>query len=72
MKTKLAKWGNSMAFRVPSKALERLNVTIGSNFSVDVKNNTLVLSPSNTKMQLIPIKQLVKGFNGREKEFQFI
>ena len=66
MKTTIAKWGNSLAVRIPSKAIERLNISVGENLSVDVKSNSLVLSRA--KITLIPIKQLVKGFDGKERE----
>ena len=69
MKTTIAKWGNSLAVRLPSKALERLNAKVGEDFFVDVKDNKLMLSPiSSTKITIIPIKQLIKGFDGKEKE----
>ena len=61
MKTTIAKWGNSLAVRIPSKALERLNLKIGENFSVDIENDKLILSPTKVNYQVIPLSKLLKG-----------
>ena len=61
MKTTIAKWGNSLAVRLPSKALERLNTKVGEDFSVDIENNKLILSPTKINYRIIPLQKLLKG-----------
>ena len=64
MKTTIAKWGNSLAVRIPSKAIERLNVSVGEDFSVDIKDNSLVLSRSTPRYSL---DDLVKSFSPKQR-----
>lgn len=59
MKATIAKWGNSLAVRIPAKAVERLNVTAGQDFIVDIKNDSLVFSK--VGIQVISIKKLLSG-----------
>lgn len=61
MKATIAKWGNSLAVRIPSKAVERLNVSAGQDFLVDIKDGSLVFSKIG--IQVIPLKTLLKGMN---------
>jgi antitoxin MazE len=45
MKVKVAKWGNSLAVRLPKAALESAGVTAGSELDLIVWNGTLTLRP---------------------------
>ena len=69
MKTTIAKWGNSLAVRIPSKAIERLNVTVGEDFSVDIRGRELVLSPTKRNIQIIPLEKLLKGMRKQKLIF---
>jgi len=45
MKTKLSKWGNSLAVRIPSSVATRASLVAGSSFEVEYTNGTLLLTP---------------------------
>jgi antitoxin component of MazEF toxin-antitoxin module len=72
MSTKLAKWGNSFAFRISPAIAERLNLSLGDVMVLDIKKNSIVLSPQNIqkyKSKLVPMRELLKGFKGEGKEY---
>lgn len=45
MKVKLAKWGNSLAVRIPAPIAADASLKIGSTFEVTVSSGQLRLSP---------------------------
>lgn len=45
MKIQFAKWGNSVALRVPSKVAEALGIVPGSVADLDVKRDKLIITP---------------------------
>lgn len=45
MKTKLSKWGNSLAVRIPSALATQASLLPGSSFEVEYANGTLLLKP---------------------------
>ena len=45
MEIKFAKWGNSVALRVPAKVAEALGITPGSVADLDMKRDRLVVTP---------------------------
>jgi antitoxin MazE len=67
MKATISKWGNSLAVRIPSKAVERLNVSAGQDFWVDVKDDSLVFSK--VGIQVIPLKNLLEGMKNEKELF---
>ena len=44
MKTKVAKWGNSLAVRIPAALAEEARLVCGDNIEVRVVDGTIVLS----------------------------
>jgi len=40
-----AKWGNSVAMRVPSKLVDALGISPGSKADISVKKNQLIITP---------------------------
>ena len=44
MTTKVAKWGNSLAVRIPAKLAEEARLACGDNVEVRVVDGTIVLS----------------------------
>lgn len=58
MKTTIAKWGNSLALRIPAKFAQRLNVSAGQDFMIDIKDNSLIFSK--VGIQVVSIKNLLK------------
>ena len=45
MEIQFAKWGNSVALRVPSKVAKALGITPGSVADLDLKRNKLIITP---------------------------
>lgn len=46
MKTKIAKWGNSLALRVPQPFAEEVGLAEGSEVELSLKEGKLILTPS--------------------------
>lgn len=44
-KTKLSKWGNSNATRIPRNLVEQLGWKDNEDLSINIENNSLVLKP---------------------------
>jgi antitoxin MazE len=45
MKTKLSKWGNSLAVRIPSSLAAQASLEAGNSFEVEYTNGALLLTP---------------------------
>ncbi len=45
MEIQFAKWGNSVALRVPSKVAEALGIVPGSVADLDLKRDKLIITP---------------------------
>jgi len=45
MEIQFAKWGNSVALRVPSKVAEALGIVPGSVADLDLKSDKLIITP---------------------------
>ena len=45
IETKLSQWGNSKAVRIPAKLLAQIGAQPNDQFMIEVKNQTLVLTP---------------------------
>jgi antitoxin MazE len=52
MPTAIAKWGNSLALRLPKHAVEEANLKEGAAVDVEVKDGTLVIRPARKKYKL--------------------
>ncbi len=46
------KWGNSLGLRIPQPVANQVGLTAGTVVSIEVVNNTLVVSPVKKKYQL--------------------
>ena len=46
MNTKIQKWGNSLALRIPSSFAKSLHIADGAAVEVSLKNNKLIVNPS--------------------------
>lgn len=44
-RTKLAKWGNSKATRIPSEIIKRLNLADNQSMTIETKDNSIVITP---------------------------
>ncbi len=67
MKANLSKWGNSAAIRIPKAVLEKLNIDSNNfesvSFSIDVKENRLILEKRQEKTKF----ELLAECSGGEK-----
>ena len=52
MKTAIAKWGNSLALRLPRHAVEEANLKEGATVEIEVQDGTLVIRPTRKKYKL--------------------
>ena len=52
MKTKIKKWGNSLALRIPKALAEDSHLYIGSTVDVSVQNDSLVVKSIDEKYTL--------------------
>lgn len=43
MKNAIAKWGNSTAIRLPKKVVDSLNLEIGDELEIEVKDNVIMM-----------------------------
>lgn len=59
-KTRLAKWGNSKATRIPSQIIQQLELSDHQEMIVTIKNGSIVLTP--TKKAPSNIHELFKGW----------
>jgi antitoxin MazE len=47
--SKVARWGNSLAFRIPQDVVDRLNLTDGGQVSVEVRDDAFTVRPVRKK-----------------------
>lgn len=52
MKSRIQKWGNSLAVRLPKSIAEQKSLREGSGISVILKNNQIVLEPEAEEFSL--------------------
>lgn len=72
MNTNLAKWGNSVAVRIPKKVLEQLNID-GNNFEnisfdIAVEKNKIILKKKQKKTKFELLAEKSKGTKLNPKE----
>lgn len=63
MKTKIQKWGNSLAIRIPKTFAIETHLQSGSTVDISIQNNSLVLKP--IKAGEYTLKDLVARINKR-------
>ena len=52
MKTKIQKWGNSLAVRLPKRITEEQALTAGAGVSVEMEKGKIVIKPTKEKETL--------------------
>ena len=70
MKTKIQKWGNSLAVRIPKPMAQDMGITSESDVEMSVQNGALVLAPARRQYSL---EELVDGITSanRHEEIDF-
>ncbi len=63
MQTKIQKWGNSLALRIPRSFAAEAQVEEGSAVDLSVKNGNLLVRPVRTRKYLL--RELVKGIRSQ-------
>jgi len=58
MEIRFAKWGNSVALRVPSKVAESLGIVPGSVAELDLRRDKMIIVP---RPRAICLEELVAG-----------
>lgn len=61
MQTKIAKWGNSLAVRIPGNVVDRLALSDGEPLALDVIGDTIKLSSLKKRLPHYDLKVLLKG-----------
>jgi antitoxin MazE len=65
MRTKVQKWGNSLALRIPRSSAREMNVAQGSQVEVTVKNGSLLVTPLHKPARLEELLRRVTPENVR-------
>lgn len=58
MKTNLARWGNSLAVRLPKDVTEELHLSEGAALDIRIEGGVLLLRPASPRYEL---KDLLRG-----------
>ncbi len=65
MTTKLQKWGNSYAVRIPKNFIQELNLSQGSEMEIKYNNQSLVIKQKRQKEYTL--KELLKGITPKNR-----
>lgn len=68
MQTNIAKWGNSLALRLPRHIAQQSRLTVGSTVLVEVRDGSLIVTPVRKKFKLA---ELLAGMEPRMKHGEF-
>jgi antitoxin MazE len=61
MTAAIAKWGNSLAVRIPQAIAEQVQIQAGSEINIDIVDGKIVLTPHRRKKYTLD--QLLNGMN---------
>jgi len=59
MTTAIAKWGNSLAVRIPQSIAEQVQIHAGSSISIEILDGKIVLTPH--KCKKYTLEELLEG-----------
>ncbi|WP_212934340.1 AbrB/MazE/SpoVT family DNA-binding domain-containing protein [Robertmurraya siralis] len=65
------KWGNSLAFRIPSKFAKNLGVKDGSQIELELLDDGMVIRPVKTKPTLEDLLAQTKGKTNPYLDYDF-
>jgi antitoxin MazE len=65
MTTKVQKWGNSYAIRIPKEIIKELKLREGSSISFSTEDGSMIVT--HTKRPEFSLNELLKGFNKKSK-----
>ena len=64
----VAKWGNSLAIRIPKNIVEQTKLKEGTAISIDVTDNNIVITPKKTEYTL---DDLLAGVSSEDFEGEY-
>jgi len=67
MKTKIRKWGNSLAVRLPKPLADQLKINSGSPVEITVEGETLTIKPMVSRYRLNDLVSQIKPENRHEE-----
>ncbi|MDJ0572203.1 MAG: AbrB/MazE/SpoVT family DNA-binding domain-containing protein [Pleurocapsa sp. MO_192.B19] len=59
----VAKWGNSLAIRIPKNIAEQVNLQPGEAITIEVVDNNIIITPQNQKYTL---EELLEGASAQD------
>lgn len=68
MQTHIAKWGNSLALRLPSYIARESKLTEGSTVQIEIRDGSLIVTPVRKKFKL---SSLLAGMEPRMRHEEF-
>ena len=68
MQTKIAKWGNSLALRLPRHIAREARLSDGSTVQIEMREGSLIVTPVRKKFKLA---ELLAGMEPRIKHGEF-
>lgn len=71
MTTKIQKWGNSLALRIPKSYANSIEINAGTDVNIKIEDNKLIIFKE--KKQKYSLKKLLSGINNNNihKEHNF-
>ena len=60
MKSRISKWGNSLAIRIPKHLGSEIDLEEGSEIDLSVQNGSIIITPVSSNY---PLDDLVRGIN---------
>ena len=60
MKSRVQRWGNSLAIRIPKAFANELDVTEGSDVDLSVREGSLVIQPSKRSREKLDLAELIR------------
>jgi len=67
MISKIKKWGNSLAVRIPKPLAEEVSLTEDSSIKITVKDGTIIIEPAAAEYELKDLLSKVKESNIHEE-----
>jgi len=64
MKSRISKWGNSLAIRLPRQILTELGLTEGESMEILVENGRLIITPV---LKEYGLEELVEGITSENR-----
>jgi antitoxin MazE len=64
----VAKWGNSLAIRIPKNIADKMNLKEGTAISIDVTDNNIVITPKQPKYTL---EELLAGASSEDFDGEY-